>query len=249
MIKFFRKIRQKLLSENKFSRYLLYAIGEILLVVIGILIALQVNNWNEIKKAQAETDKINNELNAEFLNNRIVLKDRINDLKVANNNVRSVLSFINKSETELKLFNVDSIINKSLKYGNYNPANSTIQELISSGKLGLVQDNLLKENLFSWLQLIEDADEDFKNQDLQATTLLIPYFYKNISMKNLNKYEYIGTDKKSELFNADYHKVFNDLEFENLYQGKLFWNTVMIKHYKELDSLAEEIIDQTEFEK
>jgi len=46
MIKFFRHIRQRLLSENKFSKYLLYAIGEILLVVIGILIALSINNWN-----------------------------------------------------------------------------------------------------------------------------------------------------------------------------------------------------------
>ncbi|RNC92089.1 MAG: hypothetical protein ED555_02985 [Allomuricauda sp.] len=50
MIKFFRRIRQKLLSENKFSKYLLYAIGEIILVVIGILIALQINNWNENRK-------------------------------------------------------------------------------------------------------------------------------------------------------------------------------------------------------
>ncbi|MCK8482290.1 hypothetical protein [Psychroserpens algicola] len=49
MIKFFRKIRQKLLSENKFSKYLIYAVGEIILVVIGILIALQVNNQNQIK--------------------------------------------------------------------------------------------------------------------------------------------------------------------------------------------------------
>ena len=47
MIKFFRKIRQKFLSENKFSKYLIYAIGEIILVVIGILIALQINNWNQ----------------------------------------------------------------------------------------------------------------------------------------------------------------------------------------------------------
>ncbi len=49
MIKFFRKIRQQLLTENKFSKYLLYAIGEIVLVVIGILIALKINNWNTIK--------------------------------------------------------------------------------------------------------------------------------------------------------------------------------------------------------
>jgi hypothetical protein len=50
MIKFFRRIRQNLLMKSKFSKYLLYAIGEIILVVIGILIALQINNWNEGRK-------------------------------------------------------------------------------------------------------------------------------------------------------------------------------------------------------
>jgi hypothetical protein len=49
MIKFFRKIRQNLLSEGKTGKYLKYAIGEIILVVIGILIALQINNWNETR--------------------------------------------------------------------------------------------------------------------------------------------------------------------------------------------------------
>ena len=58
MIKFFRKIRQHLLSENKFSKYLLYAVGEIVLVVIGILIALNINNRNEFNKSYEET--INN---------------------------------------------------------------------------------------------------------------------------------------------------------------------------------------------
>jgi len=56
MIKFFRKIRQQLLTENKFSKYLLYAIGEIVLVVIGILIALQINNWN-IERLLIEKEK------------------------------------------------------------------------------------------------------------------------------------------------------------------------------------------------
>jgi len=58
MIKFFRKIRQKLLSENKFSKYLVYAIGEIVLVVIGILIALGINNWNEGRKEVKVETKI-----------------------------------------------------------------------------------------------------------------------------------------------------------------------------------------------
>lgn len=62
MIKFFRKIRQRLISENKFSKYLVYAIGEIILVVIGILIALQINNWNEQKKRDKEILTINERL-------------------------------------------------------------------------------------------------------------------------------------------------------------------------------------------
>ena len=63
MINFFRKIRKKLLSENKFSKYILYAIGEIFLVVIGILIALQINTQNELRKLKIK------ELNYEIKKN------------------------------------------------------------------------------------------------------------------------------------------------------------------------------------
>ncbi len=65
MIKFFRKIRQRLLTENKFSKYLLYAVGEIVLVVIGILIALQINNRNEEQKMRV----LERETLAEILEN------------------------------------------------------------------------------------------------------------------------------------------------------------------------------------
>jgi len=66
MVKFFRKIRQKLLSENKFIKYLLYAIGEIVLVVIGILIALQINTWNEVRKERNIEQKLLLEYKAEL---------------------------------------------------------------------------------------------------------------------------------------------------------------------------------------
>jgi hypothetical protein len=69
MIKFFRRIRQRLLSENKFNKYLLYAIGEIMLVVIGILFALQINNWNENRKTKSQEIKILNQLNADLNTN------------------------------------------------------------------------------------------------------------------------------------------------------------------------------------
>ncbi|MEM5540167.1 DUF6090 family protein [Olleya sp. AS48] len=62
MINFFRKIRQNLLSEGKLGKYIKYAIGEIILVVIGILIALQINNWNENRKQQSEIIDIYNQI-------------------------------------------------------------------------------------------------------------------------------------------------------------------------------------------
>ena len=85
MLRFFRQIRQRLLTENRFSKYLLYAVGEILLVVIGILIALQINNWNEDRKyAAALRVVLQNvheeiELNTNYLDGQIDYLD--SDLK------------------------------------------------------------------------------------------------------------------------------------------------------------------------
>lgn len=70
MIKFFRRIRQRLLAEGRLSSYLAYAIGEILLVVIGILIALQINNSSEEFKERKAADKLHQEILAEFEKNQ-----------------------------------------------------------------------------------------------------------------------------------------------------------------------------------
>lgn len=77
MIKFFRKVRQKLLTENNFSKYLIYAIGEIILVVIGILIALQVNNWNTERTRDNDTSKLMSRILIESEQNQGELKIRI----------------------------------------------------------------------------------------------------------------------------------------------------------------------------
>ena len=69
MIKFFRKLRYKSMEENKTGKYLKYAIGEIILVVIGILIALSINNWNELRKNDANTVLMLKQLKEENLSN------------------------------------------------------------------------------------------------------------------------------------------------------------------------------------
>lgn len=74
MIKIFRKFRQKYIAGNSVVKYLLYAIGEIILVVIGILIALQINNWNEERKLAIEEIDILNALQVEIRINYHYLK-------------------------------------------------------------------------------------------------------------------------------------------------------------------------------
>lgn len=77
MFKFFRQIRQNLIMQKKTVNYIKYAIGEIVLVVIGILIALQINNWNEIRKTNLEEQRALMNIQSDFSKNKVLLVDLI----------------------------------------------------------------------------------------------------------------------------------------------------------------------------
>ena len=77
MLHFFRKIRHDLLDNSQFFRYLKYAVGEIILVVIGILIALQINNWTESRKSQEIKIRYLKELRSEFAQNLALVNESI----------------------------------------------------------------------------------------------------------------------------------------------------------------------------
>ena len=110
MIKFFRKIRYNLLSENKTGKYLKYAVGEIVLVVIGILIALGINNWNEHRKDLIKEQNINNNLYEEFSQNLKLIDAII--LESTNNEKAcySLMKLMNKDIEQSSIKKVDSLI-------------------------------------------------------------------------------------------------------------------------------------------
>lgn len=144
MITFFRRFRQQLLSENKFSKYLKYAIGEILLVVIGILIALQINNWNEKRKLNIERQQLISSLLKDFE----YTKDNINNdrLPVINNALDDIDLFNYLIKKDTAIVSVDSL--RSIGVAFFQPypfiANlSTLNEASSSGKLSLLQNKEL----------------------------------------------------------------------------------------------------------
>jgi len=146
MIKFFRKIRQSLLSENKFSRYLIYAIGEIVLVVIGILIALSINNNNEDKKARKQEIKclknLQIDIQKELDNNDTIISFRDKKAKAG---VR-MLSY-QKLESTQDIFEFEGTIQTIFWWTTFIPTNNTYKELISSGKLNYIKSDSIKNYL------------------------------------------------------------------------------------------------------
>jgi hypothetical protein len=191
MIKFFRKIRQKLLSENKFGKYLTYAIGEIVLVVIGILIALQINNWNEQRKQNSQELYILNQLKVEFEADSI----KINRLE------KLTTGKINQSKYLLKLikeYNKDSIsfiplkpiffIGKAIPFYDYSP---TYNELVNSGKLNVISNDSIKI-----------AINDFINHNAQMeSTLYVDMQAKKMSYMN-HVYRYFNGEINGLLWQA-----------------------------------------------
>ena len=106
MIKFFRSIRRKLFSEGRISKYLVYAIGEIILVMIGILLALQVNSWHngrlEIKKEQVLLKNLEVDFNNNIENLNMVIEsfeEAYNASVVLLNILKSNQAWLNKKES------------------------------------------------------------------------------------------------------------------------------------------------------
>ena len=178
MIKFFRKIRKTLLDEGKTSKYFKYAIGEIVLVVIGILIALQINNWNERKKEHVKEKAFLNEINLDFKSNKIQLDSIISFNKVnlhASLRLSKILRMFdlkNPKVTNSNAHVADSIrIYNSLIWRNksFNPKNGAVEALLNSSSFDLIKNDTLRRNLISWKDVLGDylEEEKFATQFLK----------------------------------------------------------------------------------
>lgn len=202
MIKFFRRIRQNLLTENKLSKYLLYAIGEIALVMVGILLALQVNNWNEerktrkIEKRMLEELVENLEFNTEILE-KWITANRKND--------RSSEIIIRALEDKLPYH--DSLINhfaKSIYIGKLALISEVGYESLKNVGLEIIRNKQMKKNI---VNLFEGSYQIIKSK-LDVVT-----YTNNEAMRLQSKRFMRKQGLKFEPF--DYDSLFNDHEFIN----------------------------------
>jgi hypothetical protein len=138
MIKLFRKIRQKMLTESKFNKYLLYAIGEIILVVVGILIALQINNSNDLRKENTIKQTYYNQLIADIDKDSIFISKLIvGTQEFGIDKYQNYLELFKEPELEIK-----SILERLDSLSRSGPTlifnDNTVETLIYSGDINLM---------------------------------------------------------------------------------------------------------------
>jgi hypothetical protein len=146
MIKFFRKIRYDLIVTNKTAKYFKYAIGEIVLVVIGILIALSINNWNEDRKSRKQEVKylknLQTDIGLELQNNDSLINYRAVTAKAA----AHLLDF-ETLETVSDFLTLEHTIQQVFMRKTFIPINNTYKELLSSGNLNYITNDSIKDYL------------------------------------------------------------------------------------------------------
>ena len=152
MIKFFRKIRYDLMEENKTGKYLKYAIGEIVLVVIGILVALSINNWNTKKIEKREEISSLKNIKRQINDDKNVISGIIDYNDLYYKQYKYANQVIEQNDRS-KIDTLGKIALKLYKYSDYNRSSNIYQNLINSGELKLLKNRDIIEKI----QRLEEA--------------------------------------------------------------------------------------------
>lgn len=251
MIKFFRKIRQNLLSQGRTGKYLKYAIGEIVLVVIGILIALQINNWNQERIESEELEgllqSISSSVQSDIKNLNLLTTARRNmgekSRRIYDEHINSNKTTINLREVTyvgLAFQDINNLISFSAKL-------STFESLKNSTYYRKIQNTDLASLLFAYYinaQKIKQA-EDRHNENIERRN---QEWYTKFS-DNLNDQEVFlrpwNLYESFESFESRYLEILRDVSSRNVI-GPGKFEPYFIKQYEEQILMGKAIVKMIE---
>ncbi|WP_242156386.1 DUF6090 family protein [Aestuariivivens sediminis] len=255
MIKFFRQIRQRLLSEGKTTKYLKYAIGEIVLVVIGILIALQINNWNEIRKANKKSRNYLIEIKSDLKTDTIRFNRAI---KLLNNMIADEKWVLNATDYTYK--DVDRLWECiSGWYMPFNINTRTFREMQNEGNSKLVGFDKLSEKINDYYIRIDNMTKErtaYDRQDVNERRAWLSDLEKTIEISN-HRMQTFGGGKVTKNFPMRQDSITNIelvIAFANSTRGRNHFKHNYIRHmilvdwYKDVVSKAKNLIKEIEKE-
>ncbi|MGB4839474.1 MAG: DUF6090 family protein [Saprospiraceae bacterium] len=236
MIKFFRQIRKNLTEQSKTCKYLKYAIGEIILVVIGILIALSMNNWNTKRQNKIEETNILFQLEEEYKGKLDELNQKVTIRNLMIEGTHKILENINQENYNLPIDSLNIYIGQSILTPTYNASNAVTEELLNSGKLYLISNKKLRKLITEWSGQLEKLIEEeqylvntyisnidpYMNKIYPMNNTVSPIFHPSKETSNNFSKTQTSKDYKPKHSNktVDIKALFNDLEFEN-YMGQI----------------------------
>ncbi|GGG57133.1 DUF6090 family protein [Bizionia arctica] len=235
MIKLFRKIRKNFLNEGKTTRYFKYAIGEIILVVIGILIALQINNWNENRKSNIEETAILESL----YENLVLAKQQSDSLITEEMALKQLLIFVLEVEPDPIKIEKPTITDTMFKNAVWDVQNdlpiiNTYINLKNTNKLSLIKNKKINEK-FSDLDFQFNRVQDILADRLSVHQVRIDDILENdINFIPLVKSNVPEINIANEI-PTNYQDILNEKRIRNLIGMKLTFTQDVIDRRKDLD--------------
>lgn len=204
MIKFFRKTRQRLLTENKFGKYSLYAIGEIMLVVIGILIALQINNWNDRQKDNCRETEILLQLKEGLTVDKDKMESELESLSKIQLSIKGLETLLENPNHPYSP-ELDSLFGPV--YGMKDiKLNKAFYEDLKISRIQLIKNESLKGKV---INLFEDNYAELMgliNFEIHVNEIIRPYYLSNFQDITFSTYAHP----------IEYNKIWKDPYFKNI---------------------------------
>lgn len=226
MRSFLRKIRQEVVQNQAYTRYFKYAFGEIILVVIGILIALQINNWNETRKQQIIIDNYLNKMVSEIKSVNELIEYNTTYSETLNKDLMYCINYMENKRVDStdvfvsKLKNLTDCDSQTLFF-------PVINEFISKGYMSDINNSKIKEHLDSFIYEQDQAKVNDFDKNIFCSNQLQPFIQKNINYSDLmmfgkaNKYFNLPDITTTSGPKTDFNKLKSNLELWNLIYRKI----------------------------
>lgn len=251
-MKIFRKIRNRLLSESKFAKYLIYAFGEIVLVVIGILIALAINTSQQ-KKVLAEKEQVYLKgLQDEFEISKLKLNELIKVNKQNYLGAKQILEYTsNPSETPTEREFSELLFSSFASDIAFNPNNSLLNEMTNSGSLKDISNTDLRILLTTWTSTLEDVSRQEEELGNQRVKVLDMFRTNENSIRTI--YEQTNPDSEIGLLKSESVisnlNLLRSVEFENnMLMFYLTTDAMETSHYDPLLEILNSILELIKIE-
>lgn len=242
MIRLFRKIRKELLSEDKYPIYLLYASGEISLVVIGILFALQIDNWNENRHTRRTEQLLLNSLKEEMSTNLESLNLAMSYHTKSRMAAKRMIEIYNGTYAYNNTQEVDSLLSLLQWAWTFDPSTGVINSIKMSGYLNSIQNPELRALISIYEDLTDDATEESKLIQNLIITKYVPGVNNYISHNQRATYLGEAYMVGPSAFVPDYKGLFLDRAIESLISYIYVWRIDELQEEIQLKEMMERFI-------